>query len=121
GNASNEVNVPNFAIDGNNKLHVAFQAETNGSGLDGGLYYTNNVSGSWAPPTVLAAGAQGMTQGNVISIVTDAANKVHLVHHNYQGLIYLNNVSGSFTGGQINGNLTGGIDYESFRMNSSGD
>src|SRR5690606_30089055 len=82
----------------------------------------NNVSGSWAPKTTLAAGATNMAQGLVSSIVIDGSNKVHLVHLDYQRkLNYLNNVSGSFSGGQINGNLTGGMDIESLRMNAGGD
>jgi uncharacterized repeat protein (TIGR01451 family) len=122
---NNEVGDTDIAIDSNAKAHVIFQAEINGSGLDGVLYYTNNtasaVGGAFAAPQALATGGTNAPEGNSMSIVVDAANRVHLVHQNSQGrLTYLNNVSGSFTSAWINNSLIGGLDGDSLSRNASG-
>jgi hypothetical protein len=52
---------------------------------------------------------------------TDAANKVHIVHSDYQDkLNYVTNTAGSFTSNQLNGNLTGGVRPQNFKINSKG-
>jgi hypothetical protein len=119
--ASNEVGTFDLAIDGAGKAHIAFQRETDGSGLDGGLWYVTNSSGSWGTATELAHGAQGQVQGSTISIDTDANNKVHIVYSGLGKLNYITNISGSFSGGPINGNLTGSTWPHGFRINSKGD
>lgn len=108
GNASNEVNYPNFALDSNNKAHFVFQAETNGSGLDGGLFYVNNVSGSFSAAVALAAGATNDSTGYNSDILIDAAGKIHITHQRENNAVYYcTNASGSFVNTQINGNLVG--------------
>ncbi len=122
GNASNEVNDVNFALDSNNKAHFVMQAETNGSGLDASLIYINNVSGSFSAPVTIAAGATNQAQGTNPNILLDAANKVHVVASNYLGhLTYYTNASGSFVTTRINGNATGVLGTECFSRNSAGD
>ncbi|MBD2704856.1 hypothetical protein IC229_29765 [Spirosoma sp. BT702] len=120
---NNHINVFDFALDSDGKAHIAFQRETDNSGTDGGLWYINNTSGSWpSTPQELAHGTTGAVQGNAISMDIDAANKVHIVHTDTQNrLLYLNNVSGSFSSSQINSNLVGSTYFGGFVINSNGD
>lgn len=126
GSGANEVSSVAFAVDHSGKAHIAFAAETNGSGTDASLFYTTNAGGSWSTPTNLAAGATGAAAVSAISLVVDSADKVHIVR---RGLIasstaplsYHTNASGSWVGSQINGNLTGTITFQSLAVNSNND
>ncbi|MBK8284884.1 MAG: cadherin-like beta sandwich domain-containing protein [Ahniella sp.] len=119
---SNEVSDPDLDIDSAGRIHIVFEAETNGAGTDGSLMYVNNVSGAFPAPTVLAAGATSQDQGRSISMLLDAADKVHVVRSNYLNqLFYHHNVGGSFTSTQINGNLVGRVEADSLSLNDFGD
>jgi hypothetical protein len=122
---NNEVGETDIALDSNDKAHVIWQAEIDGTGLDGVLYYANNtasaVGGAFGGATALASGNSSQPQGFAMSMVIDGSNRLHIVQQNYLGLFYLNNTSGSFVSARINGNLTGGIDSDSLSRNASGD
>ncbi|MCB0550918.1 MAG: exo-alpha-sialidase, partial [Phaeodactylibacter sp.] len=123
---SNEVSYATIDIDSNNKPHVAFQRETNGTGCDGGLWYTNKTGASWSGPTVIQAGAgdcsNRITAGEYPNLQVGANNKVYIVSYNYQSKIFLStNASGSWVNTQVNGNLTGTVRAHAFNINANGD
>lgn len=129
GIGSNEINMMSASLDGNNKSHIAIVAETNGSGTDGSLLYTTNASGSWIAPVFLATGATGNAAADKVCLLSDTNNKQHIVYReNATSLkvMYRTNKTGSWTGGQINSNLTSGIMssvdcYNAFTRNSNND
>lgn len=126
GTGANEVSGVAFGLDQNGKVHVAFAAETNGSGTDASLFYTTNEGGSWSTPTNLAAGATGAAAVSAVTLVVDSSNKVHIVRRGLLSsstapLSYHTNKSGSWVGGQINGSLTGTITFQSLSVNSNSD
>ncbi|MBC3789431.1 Ig-like domain-containing protein, partial [Spirosoma utsteinense] len=123
GTTSNEIGRFDLAIDGNAKAHFSFRRETAGTGRDGSLYYINNTTGSWSTPQELVTGATDQPQAVTNTIDTDAANKIHIVHSDYQKkLYYTTNVSGSFVTSQINGNVIGDVNSQhTLRINANGD
>ncbi len=125
GNASNEVNSTNFTLDSAGKAYFTFVSETNGSGRDGGLFYvTNGGLGSFAfsSATSLASGFTGGESGTNNSSLVDSAGNVNIIYNDFTGNInYMTNASGSFVATVVNGNLSGGIQPQSFNQNSSGD
>lgn len=129
GTGVNDVIMTSASIDGNNKSHIAFIAETNGSGTDGSLLYINNTSGSWSTPVFLATGATSSPAADRVAILSDSNNKQHIVYRenltSYK-LKYLTNKSGTWSGGQINGSLISGIVsqvdfYNAFTRNANND
>ena len=90
--ASNEVDELGFDLDSNGKPHISFQRETNGTGCDGGLWYTNKTGASWSGPTELQAGSGNcsarVTYGHNSNLQVDPSNKVHIVSSNYQDEIF---------------------------------
>ncbi|RXR17729.1 T9SS type A sorting domain-containing protein [Flavobacterium amnicola] len=129
GTGANELNMIAASIDNNNKSYVAFVAETNGSGTDGSLLYTNNVSGSWSAPVFLATGATGSAAADRVTILSDSNNKQHIIYRENNTtlkLIYTTNKTGSWVGGQMNGNIVAGINsstdgFHAFTRNASND
>jgi hypothetical protein len=123
GTTSNEIGRFDMAIDGNAKAHFSFRRETAGTGRDGNLYYINNTTGSWSAPQELVSGPTDQPQAVTNTIDTDADNKVHIVHADYQNkLYYTTNVSGTFVTNQLNGNLTGDVvSQHTLRINANGD
>lgn len=129
GTGANDINMMSASIDGNNKSHIGFIAETNGSGTDGSLLYTTNSSGSWSTPLFLATGATGNAAADRVNILNDSNNKQHIVYRENNTtlkLIYTTNKTGSWVGGQINSNLITGINsstdgYNAFTRNASND
>ena len=111
-----------YAIDSLGKGHLAIPVESNGSGTDASLYYLNNSSGSWSTPLNLAAGATSSAAVISLDLVVDPEDKIHVVRRDQTyNLHHHTNASGTWQGGQINGNLRGNIDYESLTVNSEGD
>ncbi|EDY18045.1 Immunoglobulin I-set domain protein [Chthoniobacter flavus Ellin428] len=124
GNANNEVNYVNLALDTNDKPHFVLQSELNGSGLDGSLVYVNRVSGSYSSPIIADQGTTNNARGYVANIIVEPSGKIDIVYGNDDGsLRYATapSAAGPFTAVQINGNVTGYTDYCSFSRNSSGD
>ena len=129
GTGANDINMMSASVDGNNKSHIGFVAETNGSGTDGSLLYINNVSGTWTTPVFLATGGTGSPAADRVNILTDTNNKQHIIYRENNTtykLIYTTNKTGSWIGGQINSNLTSGIisasdSYNAFTRNNSND
>jgi hypothetical protein len=129
GTGTNAINMMSASIDGNNKSHIAFIAETNGSGTDASLIYTTNSSGSWSSPAFLATGSTGNAAADCVNILCDSNNKAHITYRQNGTslkLFYTTNKSGSWVNGQINSNLTSGImptnnSYNAFTINASND
>ncbi|UHG90674.1 cellulose binding domain-containing protein [Spirosoma oryzicola] len=123
GTVSNEIGQFDLAVDGDAKAHFSFRRETNGTGRDGSLYYVTNTTGSWSSPELLAQGNTAQAQAETNTIDTDANNKVHIVHSDYQNnLYYTTNVSGSFVTSQINGNAKGETyTQHTLQINENGD
>ncbi|RYF78260.1 MAG: hypothetical protein EOO39_01910, partial [Cytophagaceae bacterium] len=123
GTASNEIARFDLAIDKNSKAHLSFRRETNGTGRDGSLNYITNATGSWSAPQELFAGTTDAARGTTNTIDTDAANKVHIIHSDYQHkLYYTTNTSGSFVTNQLNGNVTGDVySQHTLQINANGD
>jgi hypothetical protein len=118
---SYEINGLSFGLDSAGHAHIAFVTEVS-SGTAGSPYYMTNASGEWSTPAKLADG-NSSTSSPKIAVAVDGSDHVHVVYNNgdaNRGLYYYSNVSGSFTGGQINGNLTGGITRHSLAINASG-
>ena len=126
--ANNEINGFSFDLDSNDDAHIAMQKETNNSGHDAGLWYTTNSSGSWATPTELVAAVADVgdppcydTQGSGASIAIDAADKVHILHTDFNGKVkYVNNTSGSFVSSTLNSNLDGYFPHAAFKITPAG-
>ncbi|MBD2705498.1 putative Ig domain-containing protein [Spirosoma sp. BT702] len=119
--SANEITRLDLAVDGNNKAHIAFQRETNGTSRDGGLWYINNTSDSWSTPTELAHGETNQQQGETITIDTDLSNNIHIIYSDYQeNLYHATNESGTFVKNKINA-LTGTVFPHSLRFNTNGD
>lgn len=129
GTGANEINMMAASIDGNNKSHIAFIAETNGSGTDGSPLYTTNASGSWSTASFLATGTTGNAAADRINILCDSNNKQHIIYRENATslkLIYSTNKTGTWISGQINSNLISGImstsdGYNAFTRNASDD
>ncbi|MCB9285384.1 MAG: T9SS type A sorting domain-containing protein [Lewinellaceae bacterium] len=124
--ASNEISYTSLDIDSNNKPHVAFQRETNGTGCDGGLWYSNKVGGSWSSPVAVQAGAGDCSSSQYAgahpNLQVGSSNKVYIVSYNYQNKIFLSsNASGSWVNTQVNGNVTGTVGSHAFNINGNGD
>lgn len=112
GTGANDIIMMSASLDGNNKSHIGFVAETNGSGTDGSLLYANNLSGTWSAPVFLATGATGAPAADRVYILSDTNNKQHIVYRENSTSLkvnYTTNKSGAWSGGQINSNLTSGI------------
>jgi len=119
---SNEIRVPDLDIDSTGKIHVAFEAETNGSGTDGSLMYVNNTTGSFPAPTNVVAGSTGNEQARSLSLVLDSADKVHIVRADQTNrLFHTTNASGTFVSTQLNGSLTGTVRPDSLSRNDFND
>lgn len=129
GTGANDINMMATSIDSNNKSHIGFVAETNGSGTDGSLLYINNLSGSWSAPVFIATGATGNPAADRVNILSDSNNKQHIVYRENGTtlkLMYTTNKTGSWVGNQINSSLTSGIissndSYNAFTSNASND
>lgn len=129
GTGTNDINMIAAAMDSNNKSYVAFVAETNGSGTDGSLLYTTNASGSWSAPVFLATGATSTAAADRVNILCDSNNKQHIIYRENNTtlkLIYTTNKTGSWVGGQMNGNIIAGINsstdsFNAFTRNASND
>jgi hypothetical protein len=122
--ASNEITEMGMDVDATGAVHIAFQRETNGTGCDGGLWYTKKIS-SWSTPQVLRAGAGNcsnrLVQGYSPNVQTGPGNQVYILSYNYQGKINLTtNASGSWVSNQVS-NLTGSLSPHSFTMNANSD
>ena len=106
GGASNEIGEISFDLDGSNLPHVAFQAENNGSGLDGNLIYIKNTSGTtWSTIDTLIKGGTSQAEGIYIDIEVDGSGDVYIVSNNYQGALKMTtNSSGSFATSTIRSN-----------------
>lgn len=111
-----------YAVDSSGKGHLAIPVETNGSGTDASLYYLTNTSGTWSTPVNLAAGATSNAAVISLDLAVDGNDKVHIVRRDLAfNIHYHSNAGGSWVGAQINGNLQGNLDYDSFTINSVGD
>lgn len=129
GTGVNDINMMAASLDGNNKSHIGMVAETNGSGTDGSLLYTTNTSGSWSAPFFIATGTTSNPAADRVYILSDTNNKQHIVYRENGTslkLMYKTNKTGSWTGGQINSNLTSAImssvdGYNSFTRNANND
>lgn len=129
GTGSNDINMIAASIDNNDKSYIGFVAETNGSGTDGSLLYTTNASGSWSTPVFLATGATGSAAADRVTILCDSNNKQHIIYRENNTtlkLIYTTNKTGSWVGGQMNGNIVTGINsstdgFNAFTRNTSND
>lgn len=129
GTGANDINMMAACIDSNNKSHIGFVAETNGSGTDGSLLYINNTSGSWTAPTFIVTGATSAPAADRVNILSDTNNKQHIIYRENNTtfkLIYTTNKTGSWVGSQINSSLTSGIisatdSYNAFTRNNSND
>ncbi len=116
---SNEINSVSFGLDSSGHAHVVFVAE-NTTTSDGSPYYMTNASGSWSTAAKLVDGTSTPLAPNV-SMAVDANDKVHLIYQDSaRRIFYYNNVSGSFSGAQINGSLTGSFTRDSLTINASG-
>ena len=81
------------------KVHVAFSRGLNG----GPILDVTNTSGNWGTSQL----THGVDQGPSLAI--DGAGKVHLAHmRQLEGIRYVTNVSGSWTGTQVASTVIGG-------------
>ena len=119
----NEINEFAFDLDTFGRVHVAFQRETNSSGLDGGLWYTYDNGSGFTSPVALIAGATNLEEGYNPNISIDVStNHVYVISSNHgDSLKESTNKTGSFVTSKLNGNLLGQTKIGSFNMNSGGD
>ncbi len=119
---SNEVDDLGFDLDASGFAHISFLREMNGSGLDGGLWYVNNTSGSFPAPTELIHGDTGLDYGNGSNLQVDNSGKIHIFSYDYQDhLTHSTNASGSWVHTWINGDVIATIGRHSFHLNGNGD
>ncbi|MBO6517749.1 MAG: PKD domain-containing protein, partial [Bacteroidia bacterium] len=122
--ASNEVDEFGFDLDTNDRPHVAFLRERNGSGRDGSLFYIYDSAGSggWSTAKLLIAGSTGAQEGTNPTLIVDKNNKVHIISYNHSGAIKLStNTSGSFSTTTLSGGIAGSVRIGAFSMNDKGD
>jgi hypothetical protein len=105
----NEINEFAFDLDTFGRVHVAFQRETNSSGLDGGLWYTYDNGSGFTSPVALIAGATNLEEGYNPNISIDVStNHVYVISSNHgDSLKESTNKTGSFVTSKLNGNLLG--------------
>ena len=119
---SNEVKKPDIEIDGNGKAHIAFERETNGSGLDGRLAYITNTTGSWVVTEVVTG-----TQGNIAGVGSQIElynGHAYIAHtrgdHNAYTINLATNEGGSWTDAVISSGGDQNHRMRDFEMNSNG-
>ena len=97
GNNSNELDDISFDLDTNDRPHIAYAAEKNGSGRDAGLYYTYmNSGGSFVSEITLLTGATGAAEALQTDIQIDPTNNyVHILSYNYNSVIRMSSNTGS--------------------------
>ncbi len=135
GGASNEVDDFSMALDTSGNPHFAWQAEVNGSGLDGNLMYTvytgsgsqtataaNGRDAGWAAPTTIITGATSAAEGRNNDIEIDPTdNSVHIMSYGPAGIKYSKKSTGSFATTLINGTSSDDfIQQNFFNINSNG-
>lgn len=83
-----------MVVDGSGKVHIAFKGKSP-SDTWGDIYYTNNASGAWIPPTKLS---EAGIEYNV-SLAVDHNGNAHIIYDRLASptLCYVNNQSGSFS------------------------
>ncbi|WP_188771326.1 beta strand repeat-containing protein, partial [Emticicia aquatilis] len=114
--ANVDINSFAFALDKNNKAHIAASLETNG-GVDASLVYLNNVSGTWSSPTTIIAGSTGNNASSSMDIVVDSNVKAHILNRDASFAIkYATNESGSWS---VSNFGTGNSIWQSLAINSS--
>lgn len=123
--ANNLIGALDLAIDGYGRAYMAFQRSVDGSGLDGGLWYTTNAQSPWFTAE-LFHGTKELQQGKTISIDTDSRNSIYLVHSDSQDKLYY--TSGIYSRGliffsinQINNKLTGMVRPHALQINRNDD
>lgn len=113
GTSVNDINEISATLDSSGKSHIVMSVEQDGNNHKK-IGYINNVSGTWSGLATLVP-ALATSQPIDIDIVTDSADKVHVVYSTTtdREVFHITNKSGSFAGGRINGNLTGRIGFYS--------
>ena len=137
GGASNEIGDISMALDTSGNPHFAWQAEVNGSGLDGNLMYTvytgtgsqtataaNGRDAGWAAPTTIITGATSAGAGNRNDIEIDPTdNSIHIISYAQggTGVQYSKKTTGSFATTLVTGTDADSFNYQnSFNITPTG-
>ena len=119
GSTSYSIDDISLGLDSTGHAHIIFVAETSSSSTSA-PYYMTNASGSWSTPERLAADTNNTTTASV-SLAVDSSDKIHAIYQDGgRNIFYYTNASGSFSGAQVNGTVTGSINRNSFALNASG-
>jgi hypothetical protein len=121
--ASNEITALDFDISSNGDLHAACVRETDGSGLDGSLWYAvKTAAGSSWTTTALLTGTSTAAASTSLSLQTTPSNYVSIINRDNAGnLTEVTNATGSWVNNSLG--ITGSINSHAYCItgNSTGD